>query len=283
MIKGLEFSDTSVTMQLGFREIRVRYLNRSLMEETTIAELQSKLSAAVDALRRSEERATAGQLALEMMHEITAPLQALRDLTYFASVDINDFEKVRDCIRLAEDQMVRISHIAGQTLRLTSPDPSARPIDLVALAEAALRIHQQEIESKRVKLVKDLPAQIVAEVHTGKMLHVISNLIVKALDDLPPDGTLRLRIRKMQGEIRVVIADNGRGISPEHSGAIFQPFFTMKEERGTGLGLALAKEIIEHHRGTIRIRSSVRPGKSGTIFRLSLPIGASVADDQSPG
>jgi signal transduction histidine kinase len=104
------------------------------------------------------------------------------------------------------------------------------------------------------------------------MLQVISNLIHNSIDALPQDGILRLRLRKAEGEIHLLIADNGHGIPAEYADEIFQPFITTKEERGTGLGLALTKRIVERHRGTIRMRSSVRPGKSGTLFKISLPV-----------
>jgi signal transduction histidine kinase len=70
----------------------------------------------------------------------------------------------------------------------------------------------------------------------------------------------------------LVIADNGHGIPNELVDNIFKPFFTTKKERGTGLGLALSKRIVERHRGTIKMRSSARPGRSGTIFKISIPI-----------
>jgi signal transduction histidine kinase len=67
-----------------------------------------------------------------------------------------------------------------------------------------------------------------------------------------------------------VIADNGHGIPAEHLRQVFQPFFTTKKA-GTGLGLALSKRIVEHNSGKISLRSSVRPGRSGTAFRICLP------------
>ncbi len=144
-------------------------------------------------------------------------------------------------------------------------------IDLGALAEAALRIHQRKIDAKKVHLVKDLPKDLVAEVYTSEMLQVISNLVVNALDALSANGTLCVRIRRQQGKVRFLIADNGHGIPAEHAQVIFQPFFTTKEEKGTGLGLAVSKKIVERHKGVIRMRSSVRPGKSGTVFHISIP------------
>ncbi len=105
----------------------------------------------------------------------------------------------------------------------------------------------------------------------GEILQVVSNLIVNALDALPADGTLTLRLRKRTNSIQMLIADNGHGIPAKHAAFIFEPFFTTKAERGTGIGLALSKKIVERHGGRIWVRSSVRVGKSGTTFRISLP------------
>lgn len=81
-------------------------------------------------------------------------------------------------------------------------------------------------------------------------------------DALPSNGVLCLRLRNRADGVHLVVADNGHGISEAYADNIFEPFFTTKEERGTGLGLALAKRIAERHRGKIKMRSSVRPGKS---------------------
>jgi signal transduction histidine kinase len=241
------------------------------MEETTVLELRAKLKIAAEALRASEERATAGRLALEVMHEIRNPLEVLGNLNFLCAQESEQPEKVQYFMRLAEEQLETVKRIANQTLGYARQTEVPRPTDLVSVAEAALRIHLQEIEAKKVRLVKDLPEELVVDVHTGPMLQVISNVIVNALDALPSEGTLHLRLRKLRGEVQLLIADNGHGISKENSEKVFEPFFTTKGERGTGLGLALSKDIIERHRGRIRLRSSVHPGKSGTTFKISLP------------
>jgi signal transduction histidine kinase len=241
------------------------------MPEQMILELEAKLASALSALRRAEERAITGHLALEVMHEIRNPLEALGNLTYLASVEADQPEKVRQFMLLADEQIEMLSHIASQTLGLGKLSSAPRMVDLATLTEAALRIHRHTLEVKKVKLVADLPGNVKAPVYTGEMLQVVSNLIVNALDALPVDGTLHLRLRKAHGEAHLVVADNGHGIPKEHTASIFEPFFTTREESGTGLGLALSKKIVERHRGRIRLRSSVRPGKSGTIFKVSIP------------
>ncbi|WP_114207324.1 sensor histidine kinase [Acidisarcina polymorpha] len=242
------------------------------MHDPIILDLQHKLAIATEALRKSEERATAGQLALEVMHDIRNPLESLRNLTYLTSIEADNPDKVRKYSALADEQMAIALDIADSTLGFARASISPRSVNLIKLAEAALRIHQQTIEAKQVRLVKDLPNEVVAPVYTGEMLQVLSNLIHNALDALPPAGTLCLRFRKRRGEVHLIVADNGHGIPDEHVDSVFQPFFTTKEDRGTGLGLAISRRIVERHRGTIRMRSSARPGRSGSIFKISIPV-----------
>ncbi|MDX6463182.1 MAG: hypothetical protein QOE55_6879 [Acidobacteriaceae bacterium] len=119
--------------------------------------------------------------------------------------------------------------------------------------------------------MKDLPESLTAQVHSGEILQLVSNLIANALDALPLEGTLWLKLRKRRDQVHLVVADNGHGIPSELVDQVFQAFFTTKEDRGTGLGLSLSRKVVAHHRGKIRLRSSVRPGKSGTVFKISLP------------
>jgi signal transduction histidine kinase len=242
------------------------------MDETLIDDLNSRLQILTDALRTAEQRATAGQLALEVMHDIRNPLEALRNLNYLTLASATDPDEVRRFVALGEEQLATVIDIANSTLGFASSASRSKPTNLVLLAEAALRIHQRKIEAKQIQLVKDLDENAMAPVYTVEMLQVVSNLLTNALDALPSNGTICLRLRKRQDAIHFLIADNGHGIPAEHSTKIFQPFFTTKEDRGTGLGLALSKKIVERHRGTIKMRSSVRPGKSGTLFKISLPV-----------
>ncbi len=230
-----------------------------------------RLELAQEAIRRAEEKATAGQLALEMIHEIKNPLEALGHLTYLTEKEANSPEKVLEYMALAEEQMSLLRNIASQTLGFARSSQTPREIKAATLAEAALRIHQRALEGKGIHLVTRYAPDAIAKVFPSEILQVLSNLIVNALEALPAAGSLHLRVRKAGNSINFVIADSGYGIAPEHVGSLFQPFFTTKEGSGNGLGLALSKKIIERHGGKIRIRSSIRPGKSGTTFRISLP------------
>jgi signal transduction histidine kinase len=238
----------------------------------TISELRKQLTVAAVALRECHKQATAGQLALELMHEIRNPLEALVNLIFLARHDSLDPGTVQSRLLLAEEQLATLTQIVSHTMGFARFSGQPKTIDLVTIAEAALRIHQRTIESKRIHVLKELPDTLTAQVFAPEMLQVVSNLLKNALDALPDRGVLCLRLRKRQNQIDLVVADNGQGIPAEHRDKIFKPFFTTKEDRGTGLGLALSREIVERHRGKISMRSSVRPDKSGTAFRISLPV-----------
>jgi signal transduction histidine kinase len=174
-------------------------------------------------------------------------------------------------MRLASEQMATLNHIASQTLGYARSFPVPKSTNVAELMKSAIRIHQKTIEKRKIRLVKDLPEELVMQVYSGELLQVFSNLIANALDALPVEGILRLRFRKRQNEVHFVIADSGQGIPLESLEKVFEAFFTTKKEKGTGIGLSLSRRIVERHHGRIRARSSVRPGKSGTTFRISLP------------
>ncbi len=241
------------------------------MSDSGTSELQRRLDAATEALRRSEERSTAGLLALEMLHDIRGPLEALGNLTFLAAQDANGNQKVREYMHLAEEQLQHLRAIAGDTLSVARSSSAPTLMDVVALIEAALRIHQRAARDKNIRVVKRLPEQLLAPVFRGEMVQALSNLIANAVEALQPEGTLYLHAHRCNDQIYLTVADTGRGIDPVSLGTIFEPFFTTKGEQGNGFGLALTKKVIDHHRGSIRVRSSIRPTRSGTAFRISLP------------
>ena len=118
--------------------------------------------------------------------------------------------------------------------------------------------------------------------YPGEIRQVFSTLLLNAMEAVPSGGTIVVRVRKSLSlnhssnhGIRVTIADSGIGIPSDDAARVFEPFFTTKGEQGTGLGLWVASGILSRLGGSIRMRSSVHPGKSGTCFSVFLP-------DQTP-
>jgi signal transduction histidine kinase len=97
-----------------------------------------------------------------------------------------------------------------------------------------------------------------------------------SIDAVSPGGTILIRAAETNKNgtgrgIRLTIADSGTGIAVEHRSRLFEPFFTTKKDVGTGLGLWVSKGIVDRHGGRIRIKTSTRAGKSGTVVSVFLP------------
>jgi signal transduction histidine kinase len=225
----------------------------------------------IESLRKAEARALAGKAALAVMHEIRNPLEALGNLIYLASQQSEYPAQVREKLGEAEHQLEFLVEISSQTLGLASHSYVRKRVCLVSLAETALRMHRKAIDAKKIDLKKELPTTLLVTLHSGNILQVLSNLIGNAIEALPYGGSLHLRLRRSLGDAHILIADNGHGIPIEHLTDVFRPFFTTKQEHGNGLGLAISKDLVEAHAGTIRFRSSVVPGRSGTTFRVCIP------------
>lgn len=235
-------------------------------------ELGESWEAVEKALRESQCQAVAGQFAAAIMHEINNPLEAISNLNFLCQRDAGNSGKVRDYSRLIEEQMQHVVKIARQTLSFYHSTDTFERVELASVADAALRLHHRRICSKQIQLMKRLSSDSISNVHAGEMLQVFSNLIANAVDALPVKGKLYLRVKSTGRDVHVLIADDGHGIPQAIHAHIFDPFFSTKKGNGTGLGLAISKAIVEKHQGKITIRSSVRLGKSGTAFRVSLPM-----------
>src|SRR6185312_183126 len=132
-----------------------------------------------------------------------------------------------------------------------------------------------QFKTGRVRVESDLHTELPGIMgNSGKLQQVFLNLFLNAKDAMPSGGTLRVSTANGDG-VRVMVADTGSGISPEHLNRIYDPFFTTKikpgegQRRGTGLGLSVTYGIIQEHAGKIQVDS--RQGQ-GTTFVLEFPM-----------
>jgi signal transduction histidine kinase len=237
----------------------------------------NKVQQLKETLQECQALALAGQFAAATVHEVNGPLEAITNLNYLVRTCSDNSEQVRHYSGLIDEQLLVLSTISRQTLSFYHSKETVEPIVIAPVAEAALRIHRQKIAAKEIRLLKKLSGDVIVESHPGAMLQVFSNLIGNAVEALPVKGTLQIRARCTDGEAHILFADNGCGIPAAIRGKIFEPFFSTKRERGTGLGLGIIKAIVEQHKGRIRSRTSTQTGRSGTAFRISLPLKAQLA------
>ncbi|HEV7675021.1 MAG TPA: ATP-binding protein [Candidatus Angelobacter sp.] len=233
---------------------------------------------AEDSLRKSEKLAAAGRLAATIAHEINNPLEAVTNLLYLLRLNDTWNDEARGYVSQAEHELARIAHVARQTLGFYRDTTSPRRMDLSKIVEESLFLYLPRIQARSIQLFREYDESVHVTGLMGEIRQVISNLVANAIDALPDEGTLRIRVHQSK-ELnnsnrpggRIVIADNGSGISPEHRKKLFEPFYTTKQDVGTGLGLWVSQEIVQKHGGSITLRSCVVPGHSGTVFSIFLP------------
>jgi C4-dicarboxylate-specific signal transduction histidine kinase len=131
------------------------------------------------ALLRSQTVAAAGQYAAAIMQEINNPLETICNLSYLLKLEVDDPGRVREYSGQIAEQLTTVIRIAHRTLSFYRPPDTKEAIDLAALAEAALRVHQQKLAAKQAKLLKDIPAGAVVIGHAGDLLQVLSKSSVE--------------------------------------------------------------------------------------------------------
>jgi len=232
------------------------------------------------ALIQSEKLAAVGRLAASIAHEINNPLESVTNLLYLAR-ESNPTPEVQEYLEMAERELQRVSAITNQTLRFHKQATHPSEVSCSQLISGVLNIFQGRLINSNVTVDKRKRAHRPVECYEGEIRQVISNLISNAIDSMQPDGgRLYLRSREARDHrtgaqgLAITVADTGSGIPPETLARIFEPFFTTKGFSGTGLGLWISKEIVERHKGTLTVRTSQRPGASGTAFVLFLPFDA---------
>jgi signal transduction histidine kinase len=149
-------------------------------------------------------------------------------------------------------------------------------LPLPDLIDETLSFYEHELGQRMIKVVREYDARGLVRVSQGEMQQVFANLISNALDAMENGGVLTLRVSEVSDPahpaVRVQVEDTGTGISRANLNHIFEPFFTTKQDTGTGLGLWVAREIIEKHGGTISVNSQTQTGgTSGTQFSITLP------------
>jgi len=229
-----------------------------------------------EVLRKTEKLAAAARLAATVAHEINNPLEAIGNLIYITKLTDGLPKEAFTHLSLAEEELSRVSHITRQTLGFYRESKQPDEVDLPELVESVLNIYSNKFRTKNITIVRDFHDCPPIQGLSGELKQAVANLVSNAADAVPHSGTICVRIDCHEDAkskvVKVIVEDDGPGISPEHRDHIFEPFFTTKKDVGTGLGLWVTKEIIERHSGTVEVRSMNGTGPSGTAFSITLPV-----------
>jgi signal transduction histidine kinase len=247
-----------------------------MSETSEIAEARAEIDALKQQLRHTQALATIGELTSTATHEFNNILMTVLNYAKMGLRHKDDAtrEKAFGKILDASQKAAKISQTILAQARNRKEDYVATALDTII--DDTLVLLERELRRYRIDVVREYSACPPALANGNEIQRVLINLMVNARQAMPDGGTLKVTLGydAEAGQVCLAIRDSGTGIPVDRLPRIFDPFFSTKAgpdssgKGGTGLGLAVCREIIEAHRGRIRVESSV--GK-GTVFILRLP------------
>jgi signal transduction histidine kinase len=237
-------------------------------QEALLAQQQAQFG-----MMRAERLAAIGTLAASLAHEVRNPLNSIHlQLVLLArrvaSLEAPSKEQMGDLVSTAQKEIARLDTLVEEFLTLSSVDRlSLSGTDLNRPVRDVLALMAPAAAQKRTTIVEELADDLPAvPLDPEKMRQVLVNLIRNAMDAMPDGGTLTVATRSSGDGVLIAIGDTGCGVDP--SVDVFDLFMTTKRG-GTGLGLPIARRIVEAHGGSLTFDSA--PGK-GATFYVALPV-----------
>jgi signal transduction histidine kinase/putative methionine-R-sulfoxide reductase with GAF domain len=236
--------------------------------EEKVEERTKQLKEAQEQLIKSERLAAIGQVAAMVGHDLRNPLTGIKGAAYYLRNKLGSKmnDKAKEMLELVEKDVECANMIIADLMEysreirldLTETTPKSAIKETLALVEVPDNV-------QLLDLTLDKPS---IKVDVEKMERVFANLIKNAIDAMPDGGKLIITSKESNGNVEMVFADTGTGMTKEVMGKIWTPFFTTKA-KGMGLGLAICKRIVEAHGGKISVESIVG---EGTTFTVTIPI-----------
>lgn len=225
---------------------------------------------------RAERLATLGELAAGVVHELNNPLTSITVYAEYLvrkldakGAEAGDLEKLRR-IGASAQRILRFSRDLVQYARPSSQN--LEPIDLAAVVRQSVSICEHLVERGGITLAVEVDPELpVIHAIGGQLEQVLINLITNAVHAVENGGRVEVRaLADTPSTVLLEVADSGPGIAEADRDKIFEPFFTTKPDgKGTGLGLPIVRNIVDQHRGEIRV---VRSELGGAAFRVILPV-----------
>ena len=247
-----------------------------------------------DARNARDEAERQGRLKDEFLatlsHELRTPMNAI--LGWLAILDsgkpIRDLSSILSVVRrnaqvqaMLIDDLLDMNRLLSRTMRL-----DVHPVDVAGVVLATLQALQPAADSKGVQLVASVnPATTPIMAEARRLQQVLTNLVNNAIKFTPTGGRVEVRIQRVGGDVQFTVEDNGQGISPEFLPHVFERFrqqdsTTTRSAFGLGLGLSIAKDLVELHGGTITAASDGVGCGATFVVRLPAAVGAAVATSQ---
>ncbi|WP_438431921.1 two-component system histidine kinase PnpS [Gorillibacterium sp. sgz500922] len=239
----------------------------------------------ITAVRRLEKMRS--EFVANVSHELKTPIAAVKG---FAETLLNgamaDPDTATAFVKIIYDESDRLNRLIGDILELSKIESrrvplTFSPIDLSDFLATSLRMVQTEADKKNIRLLFKPTAPLYLEADEDRLRQILLNLLSNGISYTPEGGEVQVRAEHVPGErddqddrVRIIVSDTGIGIPKKDVPRIFERFYRVDKARsrssgGTGLGLSIVKHLVELHRGTIRVESTVGAGSS---FIIELPV-----------
>jgi two-component system NtrC family sensor kinase len=267
------------------------------LSRQVVARLELRLKTIEDekraaALRTAEKLAAVGRLASSVAHEINNPLQSMTNLLFMAEIGVPEARV--DYIRQAQEELGRVSHIVTQSLRFHRQADRPAATRLGEIVESVLMLFRTRLGHAATKVEVADSQTVELTCYGSDLRQVVANLVGNALDAVNGmgAGTIRIRVRDAVdvatgvSGVRLTVADSGVGMSVATQARLFEPFFSTKGARGTGLGLWVSQGILEKHGAKLRVKSRQgidlhKADPHGTVFSIFFPLGVDLESSSS--
>ncbi|MGB8167011.1 MAG: ATP-binding protein [Chthoniobacteraceae bacterium] len=244
-----------------------RDLHRNFLR-SVVERLRGLNSHFINEIMRTERLSTVGTMANSIIHDLKNPIGAIQTCVELIA-QRHDDSVTKQLVEILDKSVQNMTGMVQELLDFARGQSS-----LQFCRRAAAEV-MQELDSELVRLipqtvhlVRDVQFCDDVRVDVGRFIRVILNLVKNSVEAMPRGGVLRLELLQVENEAIFRVADTGTGIPADLMPKIFEPFVTHGKSKGTGLGMAIVKSVVDAHGGTIDIRSKVGVG---TTVEIALP------------
>lgn len=234
--------------------------------------------------RRNPSQSALAQVGLfsaGIIHEIKNSLQGVANALFLLDTDQSLSPSVRENVKVARRELSRVFEVSRQTLALVRPEKPAR-VCITGILEEVLEAYAAKIAYKQITVQRQYEFQGDIMSNPGALRQVFLNIVLNALESVPcGNGRLSIHVyaccRTKEGKfpgVQIEFLDNGPGIPDEYKSRIFQPFFSTKTGKGSGLGLWVTHRLVIQQNGRLRVLTRNQGVPSGTCVSVFFPLGA---------
>jgi len=268
ILKPWSPEDLKVTVTRALDHYRLEQQNRVLVRK--LQKSLEDLRAAQQELLHRERLSTLGRMASTIIHDLKLPMSNIRTSASLLADDNLPHNLRLEFSQIIQKEVDRLIEMTREILEFSRGETSLRlsEFPLQELLEDVARSVERELNSNKVALERSWVDLGIIKGDRDRLRRVLLNLILNSRDAMPSGGTLTLTGSRGQNNVRLEVLDTGIGIPIDLLSKIFEPFVTHGKHNGTGLGMAIAKKIIESHSG--KIEAYNRP-TGGAVVSMVIP------------